>query len=122
MAVTVRRIAGLQIQVVFENLWMDRVGRHIYKVCPRIPEADQQKEKSFLIEARCLELLEFTLIEGERRHDDGGVRLLFARGQALPHLGETRLELLEGSQLVMKGEARSERRFRHHSAGQRIQR
>ena len=103
-----------QLEVVLEDERVHRPRSDVHHARLRVPEPDQQEEKPLLVVARPFELLELARIEGQRRHDDRGVGLLFPRGESVPEVGEPRLDPAEELPLGFDRKVAWKRRFRNH--------
>ena len=71
--------AGEELEVVVQDHRVHRLRGDVDHARPRVAQPDQQEEQPLLVEAGAGELAQLALVEGHRRHDHRGVRLLVRR-------------------------------------------
>src|SRR6202034_1031176 len=94
--------AGQQLEVVLEDQRLYRLRGHVDHARPRVAQPDEQEKEALLVEARPGELFQARPVEGERGHDDRGVRLLVAHGERAPDVAQAWFEPLEGGDLLLR--------------------
>ena len=115
MAGMARRHPEEVLQQVVDDVGVHRLGCHVDDAGPGVPQPDEQEEEPLLVVARAVELPELRLVQGHRRHHHRRARLLAVPQEQIPHLGQARLEPLEGVELVLQNELIRVGRLRDHA-------
>ena len=95
------RDAGQEMEVVLEHDRRDGLRGHIDDASPRVAKPRQQEEQGLLPKERVAVARELARLESDGRYYHAGVGRVFVDEDVLPERRQTRLEPLEGLDLLL---------------------